>query len=248
MLRCGARTGGAAGKACRSRAPSGTGPCYALRDARYKLVYDTRTGRQGALRRREPTRARRTNLAGAQAVRAAYYRQALLQPAGGAAAARRVDGSGARTRRDADQGAVREPEGARLRGRPLPALTRRRRLLANAQPARRIAAEAQALARREARAVPGADRDREAVAVERQHVVRVGLVAPPDGDRRARLRDDDRMAALFRGPRGPRRSRCAGGRRAAGPRRRPRRRRSPGVRASRSRDGPHPAAAPADGA
>ena len=53
-------------------------PVYALRDLGWKLVYDTRTGREELYDvAADPGEAR--DLAGTHGVRAAYYRQALQQ-------------------------------------------------------------------------------------------------------------------------------------------------------------------------
>jgi arylsulfatase A-like enzyme len=75
----GSRTGGASGEGVATLSRTvWDRPVYALRDLRYKLVYDTRTGRE-ELYDLEADGGETTNLAGAQGVRAAYYRQALQQ-------------------------------------------------------------------------------------------------------------------------------------------------------------------------
>jgi arylsulfatase A-like enzyme len=53
-------------------------PVYALRDARYKLVYDTRTGRQ-QLYAIESDREETKDVAASEPVRATFYRQTLLR-------------------------------------------------------------------------------------------------------------------------------------------------------------------------
>jgi arylsulfatase A-like enzyme len=53
-------------------------PVYALRDARYKLVHDTRTGRD-QLFAIESDRSEARDVAGAEPVRACFYRQTLLR-------------------------------------------------------------------------------------------------------------------------------------------------------------------------
>ena len=75
----GPRTGGADGEGVLALSRTvWDRPVYALRDLGFKLVYDTRTGRE-ELYDVAADPGETTNLAGAQGVRAAYYRQTLQQ-------------------------------------------------------------------------------------------------------------------------------------------------------------------------
>ena len=85
-------------------------PALRARDEGYKFVYDTRTGDE-QLYDLAADPGEKTNLVGADPLRAAWSRQALQHWIASAARAA-MSGSGAAAA--ADPRAVREPEGARL--------------------------------------------------------------------------------------------------------------------------------------